>query len=95
MAERKSPQKIASSINQKDMEWIKQKLTDIDVDLKLLRQTVIGNKEYGQEGLVEQVNEHKEYIENDKKLKAKFVGGSLVVGTLWTLLLKFWDKIFN
>lgn len=95
MAERKSPQKRASSISQKDMEWIKQKLTDIDVDLKLLRQTVIGNKEYGQEGLVEQVNEHKEYIENDKKLKAKFVGGSLVVGTLWTLLLKFWDKIFN
>ena len=59
-----------------------------------LKQTVIGNKEYGQKGLVEQVNEHRKYIENDKNLKAKFVGASLVVGTLWTLLLKFWDKIF-
>lgn len=77
------------------MEWIKEMLTDIDVDLKLLRQTVIGNKEYGQKGLVEQVNDHRKYIEEDKKLKAKFVGGSLVIGTVWTLLLKFWDKIFN
>ena len=84
-----------TSVSGKDMNWIKDKLTEIDVDLKLLKQTVIGNKEYGQKGLVEQVSEHRKYIENDKNLKAKFVGGSLVVGTLWTLLLKFWDKIFG
>lgn len=87
--------KKPSDINTNDMEWIKEKLTEIDVDLKLLRQTVIGNKEYGQKGLVEQVNDHRKYIEDDKSLKAKFVGGSFVVGALWTLLLKFWDKIFN
>lgn len=85
----------ATSVSGKDMNWIKDKLTEIDVDLKLLKQTVIGNKEYGQKGLVEQVSEHRKYIENDKNLKAKFVGGSLVVGTLWTLLLKFWDRIFG
>ena len=34
------------------------------------------------------------YIESDKNLKAKFVGGTTVVGVIWTLLLKFWDKIF-
>ena len=83
-----------ASITENDMEWIKDKLTEIDVDLKLLKQTVIGNKVYGQKGLVEQVNEHRKYIENDKSLKAKFVGASFVVGTLWTLLLKFWDKLF-
>jgi hypothetical protein len=83
-----------TTINKNDMEWIKEKLNEMDIDLKLLRQTVIGNKEYGQKGLVEQVNDHRKYIEDDKSLKAKFVGGSLVVGALWTLLLKFWDKIF-
>lgn len=83
-----------TSVSGKDMTWIKDKLTEIDVDLKLLKQTVIGNKEYGQKGLVVQVSEHTKYIENDRNLKAKFVGASLVVGTLWTLLLKFWDKIF-
>jgi hypothetical protein len=89
------PTTRTTSVSGKDMNWIKDKLTEIDVDLKLLKQTVIGNKEYGQKGLVEQVSEHRKYIENDKSLKAKFVGASLVVGTLWTLLLKFWDKIFQ
>jgi hypothetical protein len=90
-----SKSKKPTSVSGKDMTWIKDKLTEMDVDLKLLKQTVIGNKEYGQKGLVEQVNEHRKYIEADKNLKAKFIGGSLVVGTLWTLLLKFWDKIFS
>jgi 5-bromo-4-chloroindolyl phosphate hydrolysis protein len=84
----------ATSVSARDMEWIKEKLTEIDDDLKALKQTVIGNKEYGQKGLVEQVNEHRKYLEADKHFKAKDVGGSLVVGTVWTLLLKFWDKIF-
>ena len=33
------------------------------------------NKEYGQKGLVEQVNEHRKYIEEDKNYKAKVIGG--------------------
>lgn len=87
-------EKNKTSIDPKDMEWIKRKLTEIDLDLKLLNQTVIGNKTYGQKGLVEQVNEHREYIEKDKKMKAKFVGGSIVLGAIWTAVIKFWDKIF-
>tara|TARA_B100001248_G_scaffold262532_1_gene259192 strand:+ start:2289 stop:2561 length:273 start_codon:yes stop_codon:yes gene_type:complete len=90
MAQRKS----ANTVIHEDLGWIKDKLSEIDVDLKLLKQTVIGNKEYGQKGLVEQSNEHRKYIESDKNLKAKFVGGTTVVGVIWTLLLKFWDKIF-
>jgi len=85
--------KTANTIIHDDLSWIKDKLSEIDVDMKLLKQTVIGNKEYGQKGLVEQVNEHRKYIESDKNLKAKFVGGTMVVGVIWTLLLKFWDKI--
>lgn len=83
-----------TSIELNDMDWIKEKLTEMDLDLKLLKQTVIGNKVYGQKGLVEQVNEHRKYIENDTNLKAKLIGGSIVVGAIWTAILKFWDKIF-
>ena len=50
--ERKKTTK-ATSVSARDMEWIKEKLTEIDDDLKALKQTVIGNKEYGQKGLVE------------------------------------------
>jgi hypothetical protein len=71
MAVQRTIRKKATSVSAKDMEWIKHTLTEIDDDLKLLKQTVIGNKEYGQKGLVEQVNEHRKYIENDKSLKAK------------------------
>lgn len=77
-----------------DIDWIKHQLTEQSTTLNKLHQTVIGDKVYGQKGLVEQVNEHRKYIEDDKKLKAKFIGGTMVVGTVWTLLLKFWDKIF-
>ena len=34
------------------------------------------------------------YIEADKTFKSKLIGGSIVLGGLWTILLKFWDKIF-
>ena len=94
MTVQRTIRKKSTSVSAKDMEWIKEKLIEIDDDLKALKQTVIGNKEYGQKGLVEQVNEHRKYLEADKNFKAKVVGGSLVVGTVWTLLLKFWDKIF-
>ena len=56
---------------------------------------VIGNKEYGQKGLVEQVNDHRKYIEDDKSFKAKLVGGATVVGILYGVLLRYWDKIFS
>ena len=67
MAQRRTP--TTNKIIHDDLVWIKDKLSEIDVDLKLLKQTVIGNKEYGQKGLVEQVNEHRKYIEADKNLK--------------------------
>jgi hypothetical protein len=83
------------SVSNADINWIKDQLLEQHLVLMKLNQTIIGDKEYGQKGLVEQVNEHKRYIQNDKNLKAKFVGGTTVVGVVWTLLLKFWDKIFT
>ena len=54
------------AINEKQDSMAKQ-LESIDKDLSLLSQTVIGNKEYGQKGLVEQVEVLNKYVENDKK----------------------------
>ena len=78
-----------------ELQEIHDRLNSIEVTLAKLTQAVIGDKAFGQKGLVEQVNEHRKYIENDKALKNKFIGGSLVIGVLWTALLKFWDKIFG
>ncbi|MDF1677039.1 MAG: hypothetical protein P1U29_03180 [Candidatus Pelagibacter bacterium] len=82
------------TVSNEDITWIKDQLIQQHTVLTKINQTIIGDKEYGQKGLVEQVNEHRKYIHSDQKLKAKFVGGTTVVGVVWTLLLKFWDKIF-
>jgi hypothetical protein len=85
----------------KDITWIKDTLTQlttkvdgIDKTTTKLNTTIVGDDAYGQIGLVKQVKEQAEYIEQDKAFKSKLVGGGIVLGSLWTLLLKFWDKIF-
>jgi hypothetical protein len=89
------------TVNAKDITWIKDtlnKLTDkvdaIDKTTTKLNTTIVGDDAYGQVGLVTKVKEHTEYIENDKGFKSKLIGGSIVLGALWTVILKFWDKIF-
>lgn len=89
------------TVNAKDIAWIKEtlnKLTDkvdaIDKTTTKLNTTIVGDPAYGQVGLVAQVKEHTDYIEQDKGFKSKLIGGSLVLGGVWTLLIKFWDKIF-
>jgi hypothetical protein len=90
------------NISTTDIDFIKSTLTsmntklqDMEITLQKLNNTVVGDKVYGQVGLVEQVAKHEEYIETDRNFKSKVVGGTIVVGFLWTLLLKFSDKLFN
>jgi len=75
------------AINEKQDSMSKQ-LESIDKDLSLLSQTVIGNKDYGQKGLVEQVDTLNKYVEKEKIRNAKVVGGIAVIGVFWTLFLK-------
>jgi hypothetical protein len=89
------------TVNAKDITWIKDalgklkdKVDTIEKTTTKLNTTIVGDPDYGQIGLVSQVKEHTEYIENDKSFKAKLIGGSVVLGAFWTLLIKFWDKIF-
>ena len=89
-------------VSANDIDWIKSTLTsmntklqEMELTLDKLNNTLVGDKTYGQVGLVEQVSNHEKYIETDRNFKSKVVGGTIVVGFLWTLLLKFSDKIFN
>jgi hypothetical protein len=80
-----------------DIEWIKEnisflsiKIQEVNASLVKLNQTVIGDKMYGQIGLIEKVDEHNAYIEKDKEFKSKLVGGGLALSFIWGLVLKFW-----
>ena len=90
------------NISSADIDFIKSTLTsmnsklqEMEITLQKLNNTVVGDKVYGKVGLVEQVAKHEDYIETDRHFKSKVVGGTIVVGFLWTLLLKFSDKLFN
>jgi hypothetical protein len=98
MAERRATKpKETVQVNATDIEWIKStlssmslKLQELDVNFSKLNQTVIGDKTYGQIGLIEKVEEHNAYIEKDKEFKSRLVGGGLVLSFIWGLVLKFW-----
>ena len=94
--QRKPPiKKDIIEVNASDIDWIKEnissmslKIQEVNLSLVKLNQTVIGDKTYGQTGLIEKVEEHTAYIEKDKQFKSKLVGGGLVLTFVWGLLLK-------
>lgn len=65
------------------------RLNTIDGHLSKISQTVIGDEKFGQKGLVQQVSELNEFVENNKIRDAKILGGLTVIGIIWSLVLKF------
>jgi len=63
--------------------------------LERLANAICGDEEFGQTGLIQQVNSHSRYIENDKTFKNKIIGGITAITTAWGLIigavLKFWN----
>jgi hypothetical protein len=97
MALQRATKKPTETVQTSDIEWIKSmlaqvnsKLQDVEVTLVKLNQTVIGDKAYGQIGLIEKVEEHNTYIEKDKEFKSRLVGGGIVLSFIWGMILKFW-----
>jgi len=82
-------------VSASDIAWIKEnissmslKIQEVNLSLVKLNQTVIGDKTYGQTGLIEKVEEHNAYIEKDKQFKSKLVGGGVVITFIWGFILK-------
>jgi hypothetical protein len=89
------------TVKSEDITYIKDILKELSIKVETidktttkLNTTIVGDPDYGQIGLVNQVKEHNDYIENDKNFKSKLIGGSIVLGGLWTIIIKFFDKIF-
>ena len=82
-------------VSASDIEWIKEnissmnlKIQEVNLSLVKLNQTVVGDKMYGQTGLIEKVEEHNAYIEKDKQFKSKLIGGGIVITFVWGVILK-------
>ena len=76
--------------------YIKKEINKQGVLLERLANAVCGDKDFGQIGLIEQVNNQERYIEEDKKFKNKIIGGVSAITTIWgiiiTAVVKFWNN---
>lgn len=81
-------------VDNKDVAYIKEQLLQQSIKLDKINSILVGDESYKVQGLLDKVDKNSKYIENDKKVKSKVVGGLTVIGVVWTLLLKFWEKIF-
>jgi len=62
--------------------------------IKKIHNAIVGDKEFGQDGIVQMVRKHDRWITSQKFMWAKIYGGIAVGSGIATLLVKFWDKIF-
>lgn len=77
-----------------EIDEIKASMSEQQETLKKIHQAIVGDKDFGQEGLVELVRKHDKWITAQKFMWAKIYGGIGVCTTLATMVIKFWDKIF-
>jgi len=77
---------------QSDMQYM---LREMEKTLTQLNQTIVGNPAYGQKGLVSEINEIKGYVENDKMLKNKLMGGLMVVGVVWSIIWSYITQLIK
>ena len=84
---------LSQMINkQNDMDGM---LREMDKTLTQLNQTVIGNPVYGQKGLVNEFNDIKAYVENDKLVKSKILGGLTIIGIGWSFIIQYVMYLFK
>lgn len=79
-------------VSSEDIQWIKDTMLNMNNTLTQLNQTVVGNEQYGQKGIVKTLEEHSKFIEEQKNFKAKLIGGGIVISALWSIVM---NKIFN
>lgn len=77
-----------------EIEDLKQSMSEQQEILKKIHQAIVGDKEFGQDGLIEVVKKHDKWITAQKYIWAKVYGGIAVGSALGTFLMKYWIKIF-
>ena len=77
-----------------EIEDLKKCVKSQEETLNKILNAIVGDREFGQEGIVQMVRKHDKWITSQKFMWAKIWGGIGVGTTIGTLLIKFWDKIF-
>jgi predicted metal-binding transcription factor (methanogenesis marker protein 9) len=85
-----------SAISSKEYTQLKKELDELKTSveeqgetLKKIHNAIVGDKDFGHEGLVALVRKHERWIESQKYMWAKIYGGIAVGSAIISILLKF------
>lgn len=83
------------SVIQRQNEIINHQVGKLDDEMRTITQAIKGNVDIGIMGLAKRVETLENFSRRQEKIYQKILGAGTVVGILWTLLMKFWDKLFG
>jgi hypothetical protein len=96
MAGRTTTNTTTRSVTSKEYTSLKKELDELktSVDeqgetLNKIHQAIVGDKDFGHEGLVAMVRKHERWIESQKFMWAKIYGGIAVGSAIISILIKF------
>lgn len=72
----------------KEIDEIKKSVDEQGLTIKKIHQAIIGDKEFGQDGIVDIIKKHDKFIDAQKNMWAKIYGGILVGSAIIGFLLK-------
>jgi hypothetical protein len=70
-------------------EDMSESLHEISISLDRLQKRILGDAEYNQKGLIQEVADIKTYINKDRANKNKLYGGLIVVAFFWTIIWEY------
>jgi tRNA U34 5-carboxymethylaminomethyl modifying GTPase MnmE/TrmE len=73
----------------KELDEFKNQIAKQGVIITKIHQAIVGDKEFGQDGLVNLVMKHERWIESQKFIWAKIYGGIAVGSAIISLALKY------
>jgi hypothetical protein len=72
----------------KEIDDIKKSVDEQGKTIKKIHQAIVGDKDFGQEGMVDIIKKHDKFIENQKFMWAKIYGGIIVGSSIIGFLVK-------
>jgi DNA gyrase/topoisomerase IV subunit A len=73
----------------KEIDALQEIVGEQNETLKKIHTAIVGNKEFGQEGLVGLVKKHERWIESQKYMWAKIYGGIVAGSGIVTFILQY------
>lgn len=73
----------------KELDELKVSVSEQNETLKKIHNAIVGDKDFGQDGLAQMVKKHEQWIEGQKYMWAKIYGGIIAGSGIISFVLKY------